>query len=505
MKGNWFSIEKALEKNKQGIQHIRDSWYRRVILESDLFDINYYNEQYGKNFSEAEGLEHYLSFGWKEHKNPSAIFSTQSYLDQYLDVAEAGVCPLLHYVMYGKREHRKAFRDESAFLLDEGLYKKEQYVFPIHCVYHAWLVKELMGDQIAIKSTGIPMVLHTHGLFSIGLGEPGMSYQYQAATQKNGYALCDVVVTLGEVDTAWWNSLGYRAVKTINPSTYDVHTVQPASLKGKNVLWVGRVSEQKQVYEAFRVIQLVHEKVPDVRLQIVGSAETEEAMRQVREYLSLQGMESYVSLEGFQRDVRPYYEQAALVLWTAGFEGAPMGMVEAKAYGLPIVCYELANVDMVRKPKGMRVVRQKDCAEAAKQVVALLEDDALRTELGRESRESAEEISSFDLETHWQHILDLAMQPKAEERMASQLTPMETTAQMAMDFLVKGMDYRVRVGDAGNESGQINEDRMAKVKALEELYLDGYFVKAYMWLNRLFPKGGKAREILKRVASIFFK
>lgn len=147
MKGNWFSIEKALEKNKQGIQHIRDSWYRRVILESDLFDINYYNEQYGKNFSEAEGLEHYLSFGWKEHKNPSAIFSTQSYLDQYLDVAEAGVCPLLHYVMYGKREHRKAFRDESAFLLDEGLYKKEQYVFPIHCVGSYAELETLRGED----------------------------------------------------------------------------------------------------------------------------------------------------------------------------------------------------------------------------------------------------------------------------------------------------------------------------------------------------------------------
>lgn len=372
-------------------------------------------------------------------------------------------------------------------------------------VYHAWLVKELMGDQIAIKSTGIPMVMHTHGLFSIGLGEPGMSYQYQAATQKNGYALCDVIVTLGEVDSAWWHSLGYRAVKTINPSTYDVHTVQPASLKGKNVLWVGRISEQKQVYEAFRVMQLVHEKLPDARLQIVGSAETEETMRQVREYLSLQGMEAYVSLEGFQSDVKPYYEQAALVLWTAGFEGAPMGMVEAKAYGLPIVCYELANVDMVREPKGMRVVRQKDCAEAAKQVVALLEDDALRAELGRESRESAEAISCFDLEAHWQHILDLAMQPKGEERMASQLTPMETTTQMAMDFLVKGMDYRVRFGNTGNESKQMDEDRMTKVKALEELYLDGYFVKAYMYLNKAFPKGGKARETLKRVASFFFK
>lgn len=272
-----------------------------------------------------------------------------------------------------------------------------------------------------------------------------MSWPYQAAaTQKKGYALCDVVVTLGEVDTAWWNSLGYRAVKTINPSTYNVHAVQTASLEGKNVLWVGRISREKQIYEAFRIMQRVHEKVPDARLQIVGMAESKEVMKQVREYLSLHGMEDYVSLEGFQSDVRPYYEQAALVLWTSETEGAPMGMIESKAYGLPIVCYELANVDMVREPKGMRVVRQKDCAEAAKQVVALLEDDALRAELGRESRESGEEISSFDLQAHWRYILDLAMQPKGEERMVSQLAPMEITAQMAMDFLAKGMDYRVR-------------------------------------------------------------
>lgn len=372
-------------------------------------------------------------------------------------------------------------------------------------VYHAWLVKELMGDQIAIKSTGIPMVMHTHGLFSIGLGEPRMSYQYQAATQKNGYALCDVMVTLGEVDAAWWNSLGYRAVKTVNPSTYDLCTIQTASLKERNVLWVGRISEQKQVYEAFRVMRLVHEKVPDARLQIVGSAETEEAMRQVRTYLSSQKMNDYVSLEGFQSDVRPYYEQAALVLWTAGYEGAPMGMVEAKAFGLPIVCYELANVDMTRAPRGMCVVRQKDCEEAARQVIALLEDDALRTELGRESRRSVEDMYSIDLGAHWKNILELAMQPREEEKMASELSPMETTARMSMDFLAKGIEYRLgfdRLSDSGEGP---NEGKAETMKALEEMYIDGYFVKAYVLLNKVFPKGGKARETVKRIASLFLK
>jgi len=372
-------------------------------------------------------------------------------------------------------------------------------------VYHGWLLKELLGDQIAIKSAGIPMVMHTHGLFSIGLGEPGMSQQYLSAMQKDSYALCDVIVNLGEVDQVWWKALGYRSVLTVNPSTYDLDQIRPAKLEGKNVLWVGRISEQKQIYEAFRTMRLVHEQVPDAKLQIVGSAESEEAMKQVRDYLSAYGMEDYVSLEGYQADVQPYYEQAALVLWTAGFEGAPMGMVEAKAYGLPIVSYELANVDMVRKAKGMCVVRQKDSVEAAAYVAALLKDEALRTQMGRESRESVEEMYNIDLSAHWRQILALAMQPKEQEVMASQLSPMETTAQMAMDFLAKGMDCRMGFGFLGSCDEDATAQRREMMQQLEGLYLDGYFVKMYLAINKLFPKGGKAREKIKKLASVFFR
>lgn len=372
-------------------------------------------------------------------------------------------------------------------------------------VYHAWLDKEMMGDQIAIKSTGIPLLMYTHGIFCVGLGDQRMSYRYQAATQRNGYALSDVIIALGEVNEAWWKALGYRTVNTVNPSTFDLHTIEPASLKGKTVLWIGRVSVEKQIYEAFKIMRIVHERVPDARLQIVGAPETEEILRQVRRYLASHQMEGYVSLEGFQSDVKPYYEQAAMVLWTSATEGAPMGMVEAKAYGLPIVSYELANVDMIREPRGMYVARQRDSAEAARQVIALLEDDALRAQMGRESRRSVEEMYNIDLSARWKDILELAMQPKEPPRMASQLSPMETTAQMSMDFLAKGMDIRTRFGGVGNNAEELSESQLETIKALDEMYMDGYFVKAYMLLNKAFPKGGKARETVKRIASLFFK
>lgn len=40
---------------------------------------------------------------------------------------------------------------------------------------------------------------------------------------------------------------------------------------------------------------------------------------------------------------------------------------------------------------------------------------------------------------------------------------------------------------------------------LPDLYADGYFVKFYHMTNRLFPKGGKSREILKKIAGLFLK
>lgn len=40
---------------------------------------------------------------------------------------------------------------------------------------------------------------------------------------------------------------------------------------------------------------------------------------------------------------------------------------------------------------------------------------------------------------------------------------------------------------------------------LPDLYADGYFVKFYHMTNKLFPKGGKSREILKKIAGIFLR
>ncbi|KMO39894.1 hypothetical protein VQ03_14915 [Methylobacterium tarhaniae] len=67
----------------------------------------------------AEGcdpLDHYLHFGWREGRDPSAEFSTRGYLSANPDVARAGVNPLLHYREHGLAERRRGWQKPGAGL-----------------------------------------------------------------------------------------------------------------------------------------------------------------------------------------------------------------------------------------------------------------------------------------------------------------------------------------------------------------------------------------------------
>ena len=49
-------------------------------------------------------IKHYLKFGWKEGRNPSAEFNGNEYLNKRSDVRVAGICPLVHYIKFGKEK-----------------------------------------------------------------------------------------------------------------------------------------------------------------------------------------------------------------------------------------------------------------------------------------------------------------------------------------------------------------------------------------------------------------
>jgi len=62
--------------------------------------------QSGCSAAEVDPHQHYNQFGWKEGRNPNALFDTNGYLAAYTDVKAASVNPLDHYDTAGWKEGR---------------------------------------------------------------------------------------------------------------------------------------------------------------------------------------------------------------------------------------------------------------------------------------------------------------------------------------------------------------------------------------------------------------
>jgi len=74
---------------------------------TSAFDENYYIARNSDVLAiRDDPLEHFLSKGWKEGRNPSREFDITRYLQDNLDVATEGINPLLHYVTVGRAEGR---------------------------------------------------------------------------------------------------------------------------------------------------------------------------------------------------------------------------------------------------------------------------------------------------------------------------------------------------------------------------------------------------------------
>lgn len=324
-------------------------------------------------------------------------------------------------------------------------------------VYHAWQDPMMLPDAIAVKNAGVPLVMHTHGLFCVNYINPEMQYVYNNMMLDRYYQYADMIVALSETDQAWWKSCGLRCVKTMNPTGLTLD-VSPARLSGKNIVFVGRISPEKQILDALDIFARVQAKVPDATLTIVGGMDDADYAEQVNSFIAEKHLSDSVILAGYHKEVLPFYQQAAVALCTSRFEGQSLAISEELICGLPLVTYELPNSDFIRAGKGMCVVRQKDVQGAADALVQLLTDDALRIEMGRAARASAEAAFGVDLAQHWDAIFQETLQPKPDRPMLCNCTPMDTAVALLNEYTSEGM--RIRSGNGSLMSGDAQYYKM---------------------------------------------
>ena len=105
----------------------------------------------------VDPLQHFRTFGWKEGRDPNALFDTSGYLAAYADVKAAGINPLDHYNTFGWREGRDPSADFDTERLSRRLSgrggRARQPAAPLPAPRHPRRPFGLRGRRVRIDPT----------------------------------------------------------------------------------------------------------------------------------------------------------------------------------------------------------------------------------------------------------------------------------------------------------------------------------------------------------------
>lgn len=246
---------------------------------------------------------------------------------------------------------------------------------------HAYASPMLVWDLLACKRLlRIPTVVHYHAAFTAP-----MHYRIapQAfALQDKILRMADRVIALSELDAAYFRTRGIVAHALPNPMPEACARALDTTLQdGRDnvILWCGRDSWEKHPEDAKGILTLVRDEVKNARL---------------------------VMLTGKDTDPYSSFRSASIFLNTSETEGFSMVSLEALAHGVPIVSYELGNLDLYRDNPAVVQVPQGDCVKAAEAIVGLLRSGNL-SELREKARASVGWVRDFDHVGFWRDFLSL--------------------------------------------------------------------------------------------------
>ena len=220
------------------------------------------------------------------------------------------------------------------------------------------------------------------------------AYTHKRFNRKFAARYCDAIIVLTSQDSADWRRLlspKARIVHIPNPvPNFPDHT---AALTSKRILALGRLEEQKRfdlLLDAYAIFSRTHQ---DWRLRIRGSGSKEKELR--LKVVSL-GLERLVEILDPTFDVDAEYSNASLYAMSSKFEGFPMTLLEAMAYGVPCVSFFCPNgpSEIIHDGEDGYVVRQGDVAALASRMNQVADDENLRRRMGEKAREN---IGRYDV------------------------------------------------------------------------------------------------------------
>lgn len=194
-----------------------------------------------------------------------------------------------------------------------------------------------------------------------------------------------------------------------NPLRIEIpNDIIPHNKRKIKLVFVGRLEEGKQVSHAIKAFDKVKKEIPNVIFEIYGTGKEKESLEKLVKDM---GLENSVHFKGHESNLSKIFSDASLMIFPSKRESFGMVILEAFAYGVPVVAYStvFGVDDLINDGEDGYIVTQGDIDEMANKTISLLKDVNLRDKLAKKAHSKVYDYQ-YDLvmKKYFEYIIEVS-------------------------------------------------------------------------------------------------
>lgn len=230
------------------------------------------------------------------------------------------------------------------------------------------------------KLFGKKVIMHFHA-FSPDTtirGKYGRVYKYL-------FSNADRIIVLSQLWKTYVNDefhLGDKVVVIYNPCTTEI--LKGSYPKRKQILYAGTINARKGYADMIRAFARIANKYPEWNIVFAGNGEVKQG-EELAKSLRIDRQTVFLGwVSGAEKDKA--FKEASIFCLPSYAEGFPMAVLDAWAYGLPVITTPVGGIpDIAEDGKNLLLFTPGDEEQLAKQFERMIGDENLRNKIAEES------------------------------------------------------------------------------------------------------------------------
>ena len=349
---------------------------------------------------------------------------------RYLKEAGYHICLLVEEAT--QEQLKTVIADEVAILQPSGPYSKKNALNHLHSlsnaldklkldtlIYHAGSSECLLWDMLLAQSKSIRFIaVHLESFARYIFNERKYDHEIYKV-----FKIAETVICLSRAAETYYRALGVRSL-FIPPEVYPYK--KHFNSGGETLIAVGRLDDPiKQYPHLIDILQRVKRDIPNIKLLLVGAFNKIENKIAFEKRAKECDVYENITFCNETSDPSIYYKSADIMVMTSKSEGFSLVLAEAKAHGVPTICYDIPHLELIRDKKGVLVVEQGDKVALADLITKVLSDDLLRSELSKASYQSVKRFKKkFNVPQMW---IDMIEGSNISDDQSEKLNPEDLT------------------------------------------------------------------------------